>query len=159
MSYGAELHSGRRLFLPNQSWKIHNPKKLGRRCCRSRGYNNRRFWVSSAFKCPKLVCSTLIWGSPRFPHEFHGLAGKGKAQLKFYGADPRCNQKDPDLYEYPVMLDGQKYPKNVKHGTTKTPARVVYLHQDGKTLCGVMTHVIENKSMHQGTGDFRVCDP
>lgn len=54
------------------------------------------------------------------------------------------------------MKNGHAYKKDDKHDHTETPARVVYL-QDGKTLCGVMTHVIE-KDDHHGEGDFRVCD-
>ena len=55
------------------------------------------------------------------------------------------------------MKDGSVYKKDEKHENTQTPARVVYL-QDGKTLCGVMTHVIEDKKDHHGSGNFRVCD-
>ncbi|KAI0378210.1 Ribonuclease/ribotoxin [Hypomontagnella monticulosa] len=93
-----------------------------------------------------------------FPHTFGGGSGSGTTQLTFYGADPKCNEKKPKLYEFPIMKDGSKYNKNEKHSVTETPVRVVYLQDKNLTLCGVMTHVIEDKKTHKGTGDFRVCD-
>src|SRR5699024_10098899 len=93
-----------------------------------------------------------------YPHAFNGRSGSPtSAKLKFLGADARCNENNPKLFEFPVMKDGSAYPKNEPHGTTRTPARVVYL-QDGNTLCDVMTHVIEDRTDHHGSGDFRVCD-
>ncbi|KAJ6440033.1 chitin synthase activator (Chs3) [Purpureocillium lavendulum] len=108
-------------------------------------------WADAAFRA-----GGTTTGKSGFPHAFGGQSGGG-AQLKFYGADARCNEKNPKLFEFPVMKDGTIYPKDEKHDRTRTPARVVYL-QDGKTLCGVMTHVIEDKNDHHGSGDFRVCD-
>ncbi|GJN85239.1 hypothetical protein PLIIFM63780_008803 [Purpureocillium lilacinum] len=93
-----------------------------------------------------------------YPHAFNGRSGgPTSAQLKFLGADPRCNERNPKLFEYPIMKNGSPYPRDRPHGTTGTPVRVVYL-QDGTTLCGVMAHVIEDKNDHHGSGDFRVCD-
>lgn len=103
-----------------------------------------------------------------FPHAFGGGSsdggsntggGGGSGQLKFYGADNRCNQKNPKLLEFPILFDGKISKKGGKRGGegTPSPARVVYL-QDGKTLCGVMTHVLEDYKGHQGKGNFRVCD-
>ncbi|KYK57258.1 hypothetical protein DCS_04265 [Drechmeria coniospora] len=94
-------------------------------------------------------------GRSGFPHAFGGQSGGG-AQLRFYGADNRCNERNPRLFEFPVNKDGRPYPKDERHDTN-TPARVVYL-QDGRTLCGVMTHVIEDPKTHHGSGNFRVCD-
>ena len=94
-----------------------------------------------------------------FPHDFFGKASATGAQLKFYGADPRCNEAQKDgtaLFEFPVYGDGRLYDKDSKRDVTDTPARVVYLKAD-LTRCGVMTHVIENDD-HTGSGDFRVCD-
>jgi hypothetical protein len=96
----------------------------------------------------------------RFPHDYYGLSGGG-SRLKFAGADPRCNQAQPNpslLLEYPVFSDGRVYDKNANRGGngTPTPARVVYL-KEGSILCGVMTHVIESANGN-GSGDFRVCD-
>jgi hypothetical protein len=95
----------------------------------------------------------------RFPHDFGGTSGG--TTLKFYGADARCNQAQPNpplLLEFPVFSDGRIYDKNQNRGGggTPTPARVVYL-KDGLVLCGVMTHVIENAD-HTGSNEFRVCD-
>jgi len=98
-------------------------------------------------------------GKSGFPHDFFGKASATGAQLKFYGADPRCNEAQKDgtaLFEFPVYGDGRLYDKDSKRDVTDTPARVVYLKAD-LTRCGVMTHVIENDD-HTGSGDFRVCD-
>ncbi|KAI0010913.1 Ribonuclease/ribotoxin [Xylariaceae sp. FL0662B] len=96
-------------------------------------------------------------GRSGFPHEFGGGSGSGNTKLHFYGADSRCNQDNPSLFEFPVMKDGSTYARDQRHGVTGTPARVVYLQAD-LTLCGVMTHVIEDPQDHHGSGDFRVCD-
>jgi hypothetical protein len=93
-------------------------------------------------------------GKTGFPHAFGGGSGNGNDQLKFLGADARCNQKNPKLLEYPVS-DKKTYNKDAARDTD-TPARVVYT-DDGKVFCGVMTHVIVDKDNH-GSGNFRVCD-
>ncbi|THU86059.1 hypothetical protein K435DRAFT_868659 [Dendrothele bispora CBS 962.96] len=86
-------------------------------------------------------------------------SGSENTRVIFYGSDPRCNQRDPSLLEYPVFRDGKKYGKGDKHGKTRTPARVVYFIDSNEPhLCGVMTHVIEDRVDHHGSGDFRVCD-
>ncbi|KAJ1329936.1 rRNA endonuclease [Microdochium nivale] len=98
-------------------------------------------------------------GKSGFPHDFYGKASGTGAQLIFYGADPRCNEKQTDgtnLFEFPVYGDGRLYDKDSKRDVTDTPARVVYIKSD-LTRCGVMTHVIERDD-HTGSGDFRVCD-
>ncbi|THU77460.1 hypothetical protein K435DRAFT_812423 [Dendrothele bispora CBS 962.96] len=98
-------------------------------------------------------------GKSGFPHAFGGGSGSGDTRLIFYGSDPRCNQRNPSLLEYPVFRDGKKYGKDDKHGNTQTPARVVYFIDSNEPhLCGVMTHVIEDRVDHHGSGNFRVCD-
>ncbi|THU86053.1 hypothetical protein K435DRAFT_804245 [Dendrothele bispora CBS 962.96] len=93
-----------------------------------------------------------------YPHEFRGTSRKN-TRVIFYGSDPRCNQRNPSLLEYPVFRNGEKYVKDKEHGHTETPARVVYFVDSNKPrLCGVMTHVIEDPKDHHGSGDFRVCD-
>lgn len=77
--------------------------------------------------------------------------------MKFYGANMKCNEKNPRLFEFPIMKDGSRYNKDEKHGVTGTPVRAVYL-QDTLEICGVMTHVIEEPKTHKGDKDFRVCD-
>ncbi|UNI19639.1 hypothetical protein JDV02_005814 [Purpureocillium takamizusanense] len=122
-------------------------------CC---GTNIGRFAITQNWANAAMNAGGTTPGKSGDPHEFGGQSGDG-AQLKFYGADLRCNEQKPKLFEFPVMKDGSFYDKNVKHGYIGTPARVVYL-QDGKTLCGVMTHFIEDRNTHQGSGPFRVCD-
>ncbi|KAI0478185.1 Ribonuclease/ribotoxin [Xylaria cf. heliscus] len=120
--------------------------------------NLGRFTIKSAWATAARDAGGAVPGASGFPHKFGGGANP-TTQLVFYGADARCNQRNPALWEYPVLKDGKKYPKDQSHGTTPTPARVVYLQADPKVLCGVMTHVIEDKNDHHGSGDFRVCDP
>jgi len=91
--------------------------------------------------------------------DVENAGGKSKCntQLKFYGgADPKCNEKNPKLMEYPVMKDGKKYAGR-DNGSTLTPERAIFL-QGTKELCGVVTHWIEAKNA-VGSGLFRVCDP
>ncbi|KAI1852748.1 hypothetical protein JX265_003235 [Neoarthrinium moseri] len=109
--------------------------------------------------------------SSRFPHGFAGMSGNGTpgdhlhkgTQLKFYGADSRCNEKQDDdpeksnLLEFPVFQNGKSFNKDEKRDKgVLTPARVVYVKSD-MTLCGVMTHAVKNTD-GSGEGDFRVCD-
>ncbi|KAI1860318.1 uncharacterized protein JN550_011584 [Neoarthrinium moseri] len=64
-------------------------------------------------------------GVSGFPHEFTGAAtdgrptqdgggGGGSGRIKFLGADAQCNEKDPKLLEYPILLDGKKYNRDDK---------------------------------------------
>lgn len=93
----------------------------------------------------------------RYPHKFFGTSdGPGSPQIHFSGAPGPCNDAKYQLLEYPVMKDGTAFPKDSKHGTVGTPARVVYL-ANGKILCGVITHVTEDAKDHHGSGPFRVC--
>ncbi|XXH05599.1 hypothetical protein Hte_012031 [Hypoxylon texense] len=123
------------------------------KCATNRGnFNIKRDWADAA-----RANGGSTTGKSGFPHAFGGSSGSN-AQLRFYGSDNRCNQQDPKLFEFPVMKNGARYAKDEKHGQTETPARVVYLQDDTKVLCGVMTHVVEDPNDHHGSGDFRVCD-
>ncbi|KAH8178131.1 hypothetical protein LIA77_03213 [Sarocladium implicatum] len=107
----------------------------------------------------------------RFPHGFAGMTGNGTPgdylhdgwKIYFYGADPRCNADQPEnpdesgLLEFPVFASGKSFNKDAKRGEgVLTPVRVIYLRED-MTMCGVITHVIENDD-GSGAGDFRYCD-
>ena len=96
-----------------------------------------------------MTAGGLTTGATGFPHAF-GNGGK----IKFLGSNPACNGKDAKLLEFPVSAT-QTFSKDGVRDTT-TPARVIYT-SDGKSLCGVITHVIVDAQGH-GSGDFRICD-
>nr|POE48935.1 hypothetical protein CFP56_39032 [Quercus suber] len=128
--------------------------------CRTDGPGGRSFTIRAAGAKLAMVAGGDSTGASGFPHAYGGIT-QGTTRAVFYGADPRCNQVQPDpslLLEYPVNSDGSIYDKDAKRGGagTTTPARVIYL-QDGSALCGVITHVIEAAD-HTGSGGFRVCD-
>ncbi|KAI1145779.1 hypothetical protein F4825DRAFT_457142 [Nemania diffusa] len=79
-------------------------------------FNIKSEWVTAAIKA-----GGDISGTSGFPHNFSGGANP-TTQLVFYGADYRCNKRDPELWEYPVLKDGSKYPKDQPHGNIPTPA-------------------------------------
>lgn len=127
--------------------------------------------TSDVASAAKAAGGTNTQTRSRFPHGFAGYSGNGSPgdhphqgiQVIFYGADPRCNAKQPDdpnqsnLLEFPVFRSGQLFDRDSRRdGGVLTPARVVYLRED-MTLCGVMTHAVQNPD-GSGQGDFRVCD-
>ena len=106
--------------------------------------------ISEAQALAAVTAGGTTTGATGFPHSF----GNGGA-IKFLGANPLCNEKNPQLLEFPVS-DKQTFTKDGVRDTT-TPARVIYT-ADGKSLCGVITHIIVDDKGH-GSGDFRICDP
>ncbi|CAG8949286.1 hypothetical protein HYFRA_00004911 [Hymenoscyphus fraxineus] len=144
------------LFKLGKSKKNKKKNDAGYHCVNSSG----RFTIKQVWALKAMATGGTEPGLSSYPHQFFGMQGDGGSagtQLKFIGADSRCNEKDPQLLEFPVAKDGKLINKNMPGGA-KTPARVVYLKSDPKVLCGVMTHIAENKLTGRGSGDFKVCD-